>query len=647
MLDYTPFGSLGARMTRKAYLYMRFSSAEQAQGDSLTRQRLLAEEYVARHPASGIELVSTPEFVDEGISSYAGQNLQPGRALRRFMECVADGTVEPNSILMVESLDRLSRQQVIQAQRLLLDLLLSGISVITTSPTETREYNGRSGLQDLIISLAGMERANQESAIKSDRVRRAWKRKKERAETEKLTKRAPSWLILSDDRTTFSILEEKAAVVRRVFELAETMGQTAIARMLNSEKVPPLVKGASGWHESSIAKLLTSSTVIGQYQPHKVVKEGGRTSRVPDGTAIEGYYPSIVSDDVYYRVQALRGVRKVTGAGRKGRAYANIFGGIAKCSCCGSSMTIVDKGSAPKGGRYFVCSAARRGAGCQYRAVKYRLCEQGFLLYCQRVDVSDILPGGGVKSEIAKLRKASSALRGEIAEKANLIERMVASIEANGGDMPKAVQNRIAEHEKRIEELQAEEARIASDIAVHDGEWHRVQGMQSSFTELMIRLRTAPQEEQYVLRSKLHEALKLAIAGIEVGPAHKSIEDVVIRLVEKERKCMLERHPEMFNKAEAYGIQLYHHVAGELTCFKVKYKNGNIYELFLDRNTAAAGRMTYTKKAEAELRAKGWTRPLGEIELVAGYPLPLEKKNLLRGKDGKFSSRPNASATRS
>ena len=627
-------------MTRKAYLYMRFSSAEQAQGDSLTRQRLLAEEYVARHPASGIELVSTPEFVDEGISSYAGQNLQPGRALRRFMECVADGIVEPDSILMVESLDRLSRQQVIQAQRLLLDLLLSGISVITTSPTETREYNGRSGLQDLIISLAGMERANQESAIKSDRVRRAWKRKKERADTEKLTKRAPSWLVLSEDRTTFSIVEEKAAIVRRIFDMAETMGQSAIVRMLNSERVPPLVKGASGWHESSIAKLLTSSTAIGMYQPHKVVKEGGRTYRVPDGAAIDGYYPSIVSDDVYYRVQALRSVRKVTGAGRKGGAYTNIFGGIAKCSLCGSSMTIVDKGAAPKGGRYFVCSAARRGAGCQYRAVKYRLCEQGFLLYCQRVDVSDILPGGSAKSQIAKLRKASSALRGEIAEKRVLIERMMASVEANGGDMPKTVQNRIAGHEKRIEELQADEARVASAIAVQDGEWHRVQGMQSSFTELMIRLRTAPQEEQYVLRSKLHEVLKLAIAGIEVGPAQKDAQDYVARLVEEERKRMLEQHPEMFKKAAEYGFQLYYRSAGELTCFKVKYKNGNTYELFLDRSEAAAGRMTYSKKAEAELRAKGWTRPIGEIELLPGYPAPLEQKSFLRSKDGKFSSQP-------
>lgn len=639
MLDYTPYGVLGSAMTRKAYLYMRFSSAEQAQGDSLTRQRLLAEEYVAAHPFSGIELVSAPEFVDEGISSYSGQNLQPGRALRRFMECVADGTVEPDSILMVESLDRLSRQQVIQAQRLLLDLLLSGISVITTSPTETREYNGRSGLQDLILSLAGMERANQESAIKSDRVRRAWKRKKESAQREKLTKRAPSWLVLSDDRTTFSIIEDKAAIVRRIFDLAETLGQSAIVRILNSDKVPPLVKGASGWHESSIAKLLTSPAVIGLYQPHRVVKESGKVSRIPEGAAVEGYYPSIVDTDVYYRVQALRGVRRVAGAGRKGGAYTNIFGGIAKCAICGSSMTVVDKGSSPKGGRYLVCSAARRGAGCQYRAVKYRLCEQGFLLYCQRVDVSVILPGGGAKGEVAKLRKMHSTLRGEAAQKRTLIERMVASVESNGGDMPKAVQGRIAEHEKRIEELQAEEVRVASEIAILDGESHKLMGMQSSFNELMIRLRTAPQEERYVLRSKLHEVLRLAIASIEVGPAEEGVSDTVIRLVENERKQMLELHPELFSKAASHGVQLYPAPAGAFTCFKVKYKNGNIYELYLDKNAVAAGKMTYTKSAEAALKAKhGSSRTLDELELVPGYPMPLEKRKQLRGKDGKFAS---------
>jgi DNA invertase Pin-like site-specific DNA recombinase len=350
---------------------MRFSSAEQAKGDSLERQRSLAVEYIARHPQQEIVLAEDLQFVDEGVSSYTGQNLQPGRALRRFLECVEDGRVASGSILMVESLDRLSRQQVIQAQRLLLDILLSGITVITTSPAESRAYDGRSGLQDLIISLAGMERANRESAIKSDRVRRAWKRKKENASTTKLTSRAPSWLKLNPDRKSFSVVEEKAAVVRRIFELAETLGQASIVRILNNEGVPPLMKGATGWHESSVTKVLTSPAVHGVYQPHERDKTEGKTRRVPDGAAVEAYYPSIVDKDIFYRIQALRSTRKTAGAGRKGLTYTNIFGGIAKCAHCGSSMAVVDKGALPKGGQYFVCSSARRGVGCQYRSVRY------------------------------------------------------------------------------------------------------------------------------------------------------------------------------------------------------------------------------------------------------------------------------------
>lgn len=60
-------------------------------------------------------------------------------ALGRFLERVQLGEVEPGSYLVIESLDRLSREAVSDAAYLLLGLIKSGVRVVTL--TDKREYS--------------------------------------------------------------------------------------------------------------------------------------------------------------------------------------------------------------------------------------------------------------------------------------------------------------------------------------------------------------------------------------------------------------------------------------------------------------------------------------------------------------------------
>src|SRR5690606_41238914 len=67
--------------------------------------------------------------------------------------------------------------------------------------SDGQEYSAerlRGDWTPLIISLAVMARAHDESRIKSERVGQAWRRKKEAARSEKkpLTRRCPEWLQL-------------------------------------------------------------------------------------------------------------------------------------------------------------------------------------------------------------------------------------------------------------------------------------------------------------------------------------------------------------------------------------------------------------------------------------------------------------------
>lgn len=622
----------GEAVLRDAYLYMRFSTAEQAKGDTLARQRALANEYVLRHPEKQLRLITEHEYVDEGVSSFAGQNLQPGRALHRFLDDVKAGRVSAGSVLMVESLDRISRQQVLESQRLLLDLLVSNINVITTSPAEEREYSRTSGLHDLIISLAGMERANQESAMKSERVRRAWKRKKECATQLKLTSRAPAWLRLSPDRSHFEVLEEKAAIVRRTFDLAATMGQHAIARILNSEGIKPLMGGSSGWHSSSLVKLLTSQAVIGVYQPHERDKKSGR--RIPDGPPIQGYYPRIIDDETFYRVQTLRSGRKGVAAGRKGERFSNLFTGIAKCASCRAPMVMVNKGKPPKGGAYLVCSSARRRLGCEYRSVRYLHIEHAFYTMCREIDVARLLPARVESAESVRLRNLQAAITGEITEKRDLLDRTLAALTEIKGQVAQAINDKLVQYEERISALELKQKEVAKELARAEVSEARSAGLQKEFIELLTLIQNSEKAEQYVLRSRFNDLLKTALADFAVGPAPPDLEGDLNEAISVSQKVLENAIPAVDILQRSHE-SLHRRVSGSLSVVTVAYRNGWATEIAVDaRGVIGVRSLRISDSADIELAPN--KMPDGQWGVVVASSAAKGRKKQLRNANGKF-----------
>ena len=77
------------RPRRKAYSYVRFSTPEQAKGDSKRRQTTMAAEYAKLHY---LDLDDVLSFQDEGVSSFRGKNAETGK-LGDFLEAVRKGIV--------------------------------------------------------------------------------------------------------------------------------------------------------------------------------------------------------------------------------------------------------------------------------------------------------------------------------------------------------------------------------------------------------------------------------------------------------------------------------------------------------------------------------------------------------------------------
>lgn len=493
-----------------AYSYVRFSSPEQSKGDSLRRQIAAAEAYAEEN---GLRLDSSMR--DLGISAFGGANRARG-SLGTFLAAVESGAIPSGSTLIVESLDRLSREDVLSAQEGLLGLIRAGITVVTL--IDRQSYSRESIANDwtkLMMSLVHMARAHEESATKSVRVAKAWGQKRIRStETrEALTRKCVAWCAVEgtgrDARMV--LIPERAEVIRRIFELtAEGFGQRTVAGALNREGAPVWGHG-DGWQPSYICKILGSRSVLGFYQPHR--KPRADVHRTPEGLEIAGYYPAAVTEELYYRAIAARGARRGKG-GPKGNGVANLFSNLAKCAACGRTMTFLNKGPQPKGGRFVTCDSYLRGMPCDAPATwPYERAEKAILHGIRRLDVAGVLGRGSSAAEDARSRV--TALAAQLAAEEGKRDRLIIAL---GDVMDSAVVARVRSAVESVERLKSEhgEAEKAAGVAAHGG--GELPDRLALVAELGERTANLEGEELYKLRMLLSQELKRVLVRLRFTP---------------------------------------------------------------------------------------------------------------------------------
>lgn len=498
----------------RAYSYIRFSTPGQEEGDSLRRQVEQSEAYCQVH---GLALDDSLRLTDRGLSAFHGVHRTRG-ALGEFHRLVEAGEVEPGSVLLVESLDRLSREQVFDALTQFTGLIRAGVKVVTLA--DRMEYDRESidaNFGQLIMSLVIMSRAHEESVTKALRGQAAWEQKrKEAGNGHKLTARCPAWLKLSDDRKSFIVLPEVAQAVNRIFQMKlEGKGSETIVRALNEEqgwKPNGKRNPAGGWRKSYVEKILRSRAVIGEYQPHR--KTGGK--RIPEGDPIPAYFPPIMDKDLFDRVQAaIQHNRGTCGnAGGRNGPVNNLFGYIAKCAHCGGSMAHVSKGQPPKGGSYMVCDNARRGLGCKKSYIRYDQFELLILTYCKGLDPGEILPGNDkVQSELAILRNRLQGVEGEIAQVQRNIDNLLDNLEAG-----EPVKDRLRMRQGQKTELEAQWETLARQIAKISSIAQDAEKQLQSVQELIGRMAELDGQGRIDLRLNLRGQLRRLIDEIKVYP---------------------------------------------------------------------------------------------------------------------------------
>lgn len=302
-------------LLRPAVSYLRFSRPEQALGDSQRRQVQRTEEYCS---ANGFRLIDV--FFDKGVTGRTGVHRRKGQ-LGDLIQAAKEKRFPKGTALIIESLDRLSREEVSVALQQFLELINNHhLEIHTIGESSKQVYNKqRLEIGSLVISIVEMSRAHGESKRKSDLITESWKGLRLRGKaTSKPEKKPmgkhPSWLDWKDG--AWVVLEERAAVIRYVFHdlvLGKRLGRYEVARTLVEENALHWAKKGDHWTASGVKRIVTNTALVGDLVPAK--------SSDPNAQTVPGYYPQIIERGIYDEVQRLIEARK-SGGGRPRAQHA-------------------------------------------------------------------------------------------------------------------------------------------------------------------------------------------------------------------------------------------------------------------------------------------------------------------------------------
>ncbi len=497
--------------------YIRFSSSSQADGASYDRQLDAAQEYANKH---GMVLDSKYRYEDLGVSAYTGKHAKSGH-LRTFLDCVERGDIPSGSVLLIEHIDRLSRENPVDAFEIFNSIVKKDIKIVTLM--DGVEYTKDSLAADfgkLLFMMFSMHKAHSEINDRKSRILNGFAKKRANLQNKKFTANCPTWLRLDKDdpnRNTFIILPERIEIVKRIFQMSyDGMGIKAITRVLNQEKVP--APRNPNWYQSSIRKLLSSRSVIGDFQPH--IYEPATKKYLPEGDVVHGYFPQIIDNDMFYAVQA----RISNGshvAGRKAKVE-NLFSGRTLCGYCGARMDIITKHNKREITRYLVCDHARRGVQCSYISIKCNEVERAFLTYCKEPDILNVLrrEKDADQSKLEKLTKQATAKQGEMLD----LGRQIALLE---NELPTiADQLELGFFRKRLSALLHKQAEIQKLI---DDYQREINDLTASMREASTKVddilalvdqydESMSEEERILHRTRLQNEIRQIVKQVRVYP---------------------------------------------------------------------------------------------------------------------------------
>lgn len=367
-------------MTKTGIIYARWSTLEQGNSDRSSEERQIIA--CSTFAASQGWTLDGPPLIDRGKSAFTGANLttgELGKLSKRFLSGAIDAR---QTVLIVEELDRLSRQTPGEMSAWMTPLLACGLTIAVANTGKILDKKTMEDFGSFITTMSQAFAGFEFSRKQRDRGNGSWA-KRRRAYTEEgvaLSRmRGRKWLEWNAKNKCFDPIPERVALVEEMFRLRLAgHGKAAIAKLFNEQValgqveysvwVSTTKKQPEAWTVSAIGRIVQDPAVVGFLQFHRNPRG---EERKPIGEPVK-VYPQIITQEVFARANDSRLTEQLRYQGR-GRAVSNLFGPLARCGSCGGIMAamgsarirVCKDGSMTQ--HYFLyCQTSKlsKGAGC-------------------------------------------------------------------------------------------------------------------------------------------------------------------------------------------------------------------------------------------------------------------------------------------
>ena len=448
-------------MKPRAWAYVRWSSRRQEKGDSLERQTRALEHFQQQFPE--VEIVET--FKDAGVSAFHGLNSSAGQ-LRHILDHIDNGTITAGDFLLVESIDRLSRQRSPDTVQLLTGIIKKGVNIFTTIDRQLYSYRDeKDDLSRAIMFTVIAQRAYDESKTKSERAKSAHAKKAMEAEKGAVySSFIPFGLRVIDGR--YEVVTEEAKELKRLFELLKNVGLKQTVIQMNKTKT------INNWTVAKIEQLLKKEHVIGKLLIEKVDYSSGVRRKVKS-QIISNHYPKTVDEALFFACKEAMTARATLKRGRVKGEFNNLFQHVLKCEVCGENLYF---GQVPnrnktknKHVRYYYCKQ-KLVHNCSSNHIAWEIFFYEFLDFLSHLkNVFDYEHSSEVKewedraelfkelsftSRNKQVKKALTKLENQYLKAQDELKDLNQSI-AEITKIPRALIDKINQAEEQVEDLQA------------------------------------------------------------------------------------------------------------------------------------------------------------------------------------------------
>jgi DNA invertase Pin-like site-specific DNA recombinase len=285
---------------KTAISYIRWSSGLQDSGSSLARQTAAFNSFCQAHHLTPFH----DNFLDKGKSGFKAEHRKGD--FGKFLAMAEQGAFPPNSVLVVEALDRFSRELPLSVAATFQAITKLGIAIGVCQDNRIYFAEDLADMGSVVSLIVKMCSAHQFSAVLSTRVKSAkavQRTRGNKTKEGKVSALCPRWLSVVDGE--YKVNDFGEMLLKTIDLSIAGHGANTIKTMLNLE----------GKYWNNLASNFRRRSLVGDCV--------GR-----DGNVLEGAYLPLITMDKFRQLQASVDARSFDYKPKQGDAISNLFTGL-------------------------------------------------------------------------------------------------------------------------------------------------------------------------------------------------------------------------------------------------------------------------------------------------------------------------------